>query len=219
MNSLQTNNGQHLVLIPTSLELSLAHVHLEKLKESSQVQVELCGLGLIEAGIAAMRFFQRVQPSCVWHLGIAGSYNHRLRLSEAYEFSRLACYGVGVGEGENFQSASQLGWSKTMGVVTGEILQLNSGSPDRLLISVPSASANEREVALKMRIFPEAVAEDMESYAVAVACKAQGIPLRVIRGISNQAGDRDMSRWQAAAAMQATVALTADLIRTTICHS
>jgi futalosine hydrolase len=35
----------------------------------------------------------------------------------------------------------------------------------------------------------------MEGFAVAFACRLRGVPLDVIRGISNTAGDRDKTRW------------------------
>ena len=46
------------------------------------------------------------------------------------------------------------------------------------------------------------VAEDMEGFAVAMACEVAGIPLRIVRGISNVAGDRDSSNWQIDAALK-----------------
>ena len=43
----------------------------------------------------------------------------------------------------------------------------------------------------------------MEGFAVAMACRLQNIPLEIIRGISNVAGDRDKSNWRVADAMGA----------------
>ena len=43
----------------------------------------------------------------------------------------------------------------------------------------------------------------MEGFAVALACRLRGVPVGIIRGISNTAGDRDTSRWQVAAAVEA----------------
>ena len=51
--------------------------------------------------------------------------------------------------------------------------------------------------------FPDAVAEDMEGFAVAVACTLAGVPLRVVRGISNLVGDRDPKHWRIPAALAA----------------
>ncbi|MCA9038471.1 MAG: hypothetical protein KDA91_25270, partial [Planctomycetaceae bacterium] len=44
--------------------------------------------------------------------------------------------------------------------------------------------------------YPEAVAEDMEGYAVAMACYAANVTVSIVRGISNQAGNRDQSHWK-----------------------
>ena len=45
----------------------------------------------------------------------------------------------------------------------------------------------------------------MESFSVAAACNQLGVPLRVIRGISNWAGDREQARWQTKRAMLAAI--------------
>ena len=42
----------------------------------------------------------------------------------------------------------------------------------------------------------ETWAEDMEGFAVATACRLANVPLSIIRGISNVAGDRDHRRWE-----------------------
>jgi futalosine hydrolase len=75
------------------------------------------------------------------------------------------------------------------------------------LLTVCAASADSDEVLQKRQHFPQADAEDMETYSVAAVCRQCNVPLRVIRGISNQAGDRNLARWQVADAMKATVKL------------
>ena len=51
------------------------------------------------------------------------------------------------------------------------------------------------------------MAEDMEGFGVALACRLGGVPLGIVRGISNDAGDRDKSRWQIPAALTAAAEL------------
>ena len=50
---------------------------------------------------------------------------------------------------------------------------------------------------------PGVVAEDMESFGVAMACKLASVPLTVIRGISNVAGNRDIESWEVDSALAA----------------
>jgi futalosine hydrolase len=59
-----------------------------------------------------------------------------------------------------------------------------------------------------MKLCPAAVAEDMEGFAVALACRLAGVPLTIIRGISNTAGDRDHARWRVPEALAAAAALS-----------
>jgi len=60
---------------------------------------------------------------------------------------------------------------------------------------VCAASAEPDEAHLR-QIRYEASAEDMEGFAVAMACQLQDVSLEIIRGISNVAGDRDKSNWR-----------------------
>jgi futalosine hydrolase len=52
----------------------------------------------------------------------------------------------------------------------------------------------------------------MEAFAVAAACQLQNVPLRVVRGISNIAGDRDHSKWKIADAMHSAMNIVEKLI-------
>jgi futalosine hydrolase len=79
---------------------------------------------------------------------------------------------------------------------------------ERLLLTVTAAAAGPDDVHLRKAIFPEASAEEMEGFAVALACRLAGVPCTIIRGISNTAGDRDKAHWQ----IEAPLAAAADLV-------
>lgn len=61
-------------------------------------------------------------------------------------------------------------------------------------LTVAGVSANEDHADARAVTF-NAVAENMEGYALALMGKRFGIPTAEIRGISNRAGDRDKSHW------------------------
>ncbi len=48
----------------------------------------------------------------------------------------------------------------------------------------------------KLRVFPDAMAEDMEGFGVALACRFAEVPLSIVRGFSNWVGDRNHSNWK-----------------------
>jgi futalosine hydrolase len=70
-----------------------------------------------------------------------------------------------------------------------------------LLLTVCAASADPAEAERRARTWRGARAEDMEAFGAALACALAGVPLDVVRGISNVAGVRDTSTWRIAEAL------------------
>jgi len=68
---------------------------------------------------------------------------------------------------------------------------------------VASASDSVSQGVTWRRRHPDALVEEMEGYAVALACRHAGVPVSVVRAISNVAGDRDLSNWQLTPAFDA----------------
>jgi futalosine hydrolase len=195
-----------LFLVPTEFERNLVSDLLDE-GPFEQGRVAISGWGLVQAGIRTLKFLEELRPSQVWVIGIAGSYSEKLRIGEAYEFTQIVSYGIGVGCGELYQHPVDLGWPVEPNYP--EIIEVSGATSDqqRRLLSVCAASTNDEEVRWKLSRYPNALAEDMETYSIAAACRACQVPLRVVRGISNRAGDRDKTRWNATAAMRAAVRL------------
>jgi len=205
-----------LILVPTALERAviadelgaeLLHAH----------RLELIGFGPVAAAARTAALLAE-RPAAVLLLGIAGSLQDQIAVGGAFRFASVACYGVGVGTGSAFLPAGQLGWPQWPGdgaggtPVVGDELVLDQppateGSDAAggagLLLSACAASASADDVATRLAEFPTAVAEDMEGFAVALACRLAGVPCQIIRGISNRAGDRDKARWQIEPALRA----------------
>jgi len=204
-----------LLLVPTPLEQEI----LKPIFGDSgfgDVPLVLCGFGPIAAAARTAQLVDRHNPASVILVGIAGSYSDRLAVGSATTFDSVACYGIGAGTGAEFQTATQLGWphwSKSRPQLTGTLLlgsphASNSGQ----LLTVCAAAASEDDVTLRRTMFPDAVAEDMEGFGVAMACALADIPLRIVRGISNEAGDRDKSHWKITDALQTAADLTVQLL-------
>jgi futalosine hydrolase len=69
------------------------------------------------------------------------------------------------------------------------------------LLTVVGVSAEPEQAEARARGF-QALAENMEGYALALAGRCFGFRTAEIRGISNRAGDRDKSRWDLNAAQE-----------------
>lgn len=208
-----------LVLIPTELERRVIQPRLE----GRPCRVELCGFGMVVAAARTARWVADIKPERVILVGIAGAYGDGLPVGTAWRFDRVGCHGVGAGDGDAFVSAAALGWPQWPGqpggpaTAIGDVIECapapeaGAESAD-LLLSVTAASADAAGAARRQRASPGAVAEDMEGFGVAAACRLAGVPLTIVRGISNVAGVREKSMWRTTEAADAAASLAARLV-------
>ena len=237
----------HLLLIPTDLEWRLLQPNLRRVDGPGdaaawtweQGPVRLCGFGLIVSAARTAALIRELQPRGVVLAGIAGSLSDSLALGRAYEFSRIAVDGLGVGidcpaeagGDANYRTSDQMGWPQWPGSIDspriGDRIDLrpdgDATATDRTipanphtdwgLLSVCAAAADRAHADRRRARYAEMSAEDMEGFAVAAACALAGIPLRVIRGISNRAGDRNVGGWRIEAALGAVAQLLNESFR------
>lgn len=197
---------EQLLIVPTTLEQNWIQNQLDSLLQGGLCWAT-CGVGLVESAITVARLISVYQPKQLWLIGIAGSLSESLQIGLAYEFSQVSCYGIGVGCGTEYRLPNELGWQKMMKFGVQGTVSLNPLPSNLELLSVAAASADLDEAKLKLTKFPNAAAEDMEAYSVALQCSMFGVKCRVIRGISNRAGDREHSRWKVGKAMGAAFEL------------
>ena len=196
-----------LLLIPTALERERIPVELRREWTDRGDLIELCGFGAVVSGIQASRWIEHFRPTGVILLGIAGSYTTELAPGSAIEFTQVSCFGIGVGEGDGYRGAGEMGWDHwpfTPNIT--DTIELEANTERELeLLSVMAASASTLETGVKTRAFPTALAEDMEGFSVAAACRLSDVPLRIVRGISNFAGDRNHRDWKIDSSLQAAM--------------
>jgi futalosine hydrolase len=214
---------QPLVLVPTELERRIIEPVVRG-GDSGSFLLELCGFGPVVAAARTAGLIAEHRPDQVLLVGIAGRFTDRLALGQAYAFERVACHGVGAGSGEAFVPAEAMGWPQWPGdgsdpaTRIGDVLACTVGrlpaaaARAGLLLSACAASADDADVRSRLQLFPDAEAEDMEGFAVAAACRLAGVPLDIVRGISNTAGDRDTSRWRVDDACRAAAELAVMLL-------
>lgn len=217
-----------LILVPTPTELQILDPRLQPHLQQSGGTLHLCGFGPVSAAARTSQLIAQYAPARIILAGIAGRIGPSLSVGSATIFDEVACYGVGAGSGEDFQSASDLGWNHwDSGVagpeprsILGDVLPLLSSPVEgisekhvkRQLLTSCSASGCPEDVALKTRHFPNAIAEDMEAFGVAMAASLMNVPVQVVRGISNEAGDRRLSHWKIKESLENAAELVRRLI-------
>lgn len=204
--------------------------------------VRLCGFGQVAAAARAATLIARESPRQIVLVGIAGSLSDAAPIGGAHEFTTIIADGIGVGSGTSFRSAGEMGWPHWPGEIPGEattndsttndsttdaasLVTMSPRIEDRILcdtestggataglLSVCAASSDAEHAAIRRRAYPDAIAEEMEAFGVAVACRLAGVRLRVIRGISNRAGNRDMKNWKIESALAAAAKLVREVI-------
>jgi futalosine hydrolase len=230
-----------LLVIPTEFEWARISPEMKQKLAEMGFKMEVCGFGLVAAAAKTMQLVCSLKPESVTLIGISGLYRKEntigFEIGSAAIFQRVSCYGIGVGAGELFQNAADLGWNQ---LPKPELPQPHGGSdrgspisesgdsiflpgPRSLvaksphtLLSVTAASANESEARKKTQQMPDAIAEDMEGYGVAMACLLKNTPLTIIRGFSNWAGDRNHGEWQIPEALNSACQLAIECERTDV---
>jgi futalosine hydrolase len=195
-----------LVLIPTAREAELllgAHARAlaspqPRTLAGRRVHVALTGIGLAAAGATASRWFAQTKPDAAVLVGLCGTFDpRRLAVGALLEATAVSCDGIGAGEGEGFVEVGE----PLHALRCAPVLQRSDRAARGEVLSVAAAAANPRMVAARRARHPRALAEEMEGYAVALAARLAGVPLTILRGASNVAGDREHRRWKIAEAL------------------
>jgi len=186
-------DSRTLLLVPTEFELAEL-ASLGGFPERA-ARVELCGFGPVAAAARTAELIARHAPARVLLVGIAGSYEpERLPLGSAASFREVAIEGIGSG------FPHWPGIEDRLAIVPG-------GAPAALLLTVCTACDSPAQAEARLQRFPGATAEDMEGFAVALACALARVPCTIVRGISNVVGQRDKRSWRIPEALAAARAL------------
>jgi len=205
-----------LLLIPTESEHALVKERVGLLQGKYEVEFATCGFGPVLPAAITTEKIQHHRPRFIILFGIAGANEAAsLDIGAAYEFSQVKIDGVGAGQGTEFKTPTEMGWPQFAGDTDrpsiGDVIDLgNIGG--RSLLTV-CAAAGDRDQASERYQRYSTEAEDMEAFAVAAACQLQNVPLRVVRGISNIAGDRDHSKWKIADAMNSAMDIVERIVK------
>ena len=164
------------------------------------------------AAARTAQLIARLRPRRVVLLGIAGAYDgERHPVGTALVFASVSIEGIGTGRGKGLVGPSELGFPQWPGSPdttpqpVDETIALEH-PPDEdcgLLLTTCAASDTPEHAAERLARHPDAIAEDMEGFSVAMACTLAKVPVTIVRGISNVVGDRDPEHWRIPAALAA----------------
>ncbi len=177
-----------------------------------EIEAALVGFGPAAAGALAALALARSAARPVVLVGAAGTYRPDvLPVGAALLARRVLFADLGRGEGADFVPADRLGFDqappgagvpRVSGALETELLP-GAGVGAGLVLTVARASGTPDAARARADAHAGALAEDMESFAVALAAARLGIRVAVLRGISNRAGEAGPGRLDLGEALRA----------------
>ncbi|MED1950373.1 futalosine hydrolase [Brevibacillus centrosporus] len=211
------------VLVVTSVEPEREAI-LRGLGNDGRFTVRIGGVGPIAAAARTARILAIEEPfDLVICAGISGGFIGQAEVGSLVVGSEIVCADLGAETAEGFCSLDELGFGSAhvpvdqqLAASVTEALQAAKlpvkMAPILTLSTVTGTAQTAAELARRM---PDAAAEAMEGYGVAVAAQDAGIPVLEIRAVSNAIGPRDKSAWrmkEAFAALEAASSVLREVL-------
>ncbi|MEZ5980191.1 MAG: futalosine hydrolase [Planctomycetota bacterium] len=211
-----------LVLVPTAFEREKLERELRALGADGQ-EIATCGFGPIAAAARTQHLVRTASPERVVLVGIAGTFDRdAFPIGTATAFARATCTGVGAHGARGFLGPRELGFAQLDADEHGRAVfdEVALARPEGLpcldvVLCAPTASADPAEARSRAALEPPPAAEDMESFAAAIAARLSGVPCAVLRGASNDVGDRDVRSWRVDEAIASVARLLRDALGAT----
>ncbi|MGX4656990.1 futalosine hydrolase [Micromonospora sp. SCSIO 07396] len=175
------------------------------------VTVRALGVGPAVAGATTARMLALAEAAgrpyrAVVSAGIAGGFAGRAPVGATVLASRSVAADLGAESPTGFIPVDELGMppellggGPTIDVDPALLDALRSALPQAVVgavLTVSTVTGTAASTAILADRHPDAVAEAMEGYAVAVAATQAGLPFAELRTVSNPVGPRDRDGWR-----------------------
>ena len=165
---------------------------LQQLFDSSHVRVEKCGIGKVNAALGAQRMINEFHPDCIISSGCAGGNGDDVNIQDVVVSSELCYHDVYCGTAiDNTTIYGQVQGLPLYFEGSKRLLDLLPHRDDLhcgLICSGDQFIDTMEDVQRIKGNFPEALAVDMESGAIAQVCHLNKVPFLALRVISDSPG-------------------------------
>ena len=158
------------------LPLLVVALDLEAAQLGDRLPVLLTGVGKVRAAIAVTQLLAATHPSMVVNIGTAGSLRHGH--DGVHEIGTVIQHDFAS---EAIERITGIGFGPP--IVLGDGLTLATG--DQFVQGGPVRDALAERADLV----------DMEAYAVAAACRAADVPVRIVKLVSDDADEDALRSW------------------------
>ncbi len=161
---------------------------------NNDILVSKCGIGKINAALNVQKFIDIFHPDLVINTGVAGGAGTRMQIGQLLVATEAAYHDTWCGFDSKEGQAD--GCPERFAADTGLIEKAKETlDPNEvkygLICTGDRFIDSPEEVARINGIYPDVMAVDMESAAIAHACHRNGVPFNVMRVVSDTPGAED----------------------------
>ncbi len=156
----------------------------------TQVVAMPCGIGKVNAAMGAVTMIEHFHPDVVINSGVAGGTGSDAGILDVVLASHVAYHDVWCGPGTEWGEAS--GCPRFFQAPAGaDELARQLGVKHGLIASGDIFVSREEDVRHILSLYPDTMAVDMESGAIAQVCYMRGVPMYCLRVLSDTPGSGD----------------------------
>lgn len=168
---------------------------------NNEVVLWQCGIGKVNAAVGTMRLIAQHHPDCIISTGLAGGIDAGLHVMDVVIGSQTAYHDVWCGEGNELGQVQGL---PTRFDADKQLLQCAQAASESgkyptatgLICTGDQFITNKASLAEIKSHFPDALACEMESAAIAHTCYLQQVPFLSIRVVSDTPGNTENHQQQ-----------------------
>lgn len=162
---------------------------------ANQVVLTQCGIGKVNAAIGTAELIRRYQPDCIISTGVAGGIDSCLNVTDVVVSSQVVYHDVWCGDGNEHGQVQGLplyfeGYTPLVehAVALNQLPELESKIHAGLICTGDQFISDQAQLATIKQHFPQGLACDMESAAIAQTCHLYGVNFISFRIISDTPG-------------------------------
>ena len=177
----------------------------------------ITGVGAAATVFQLMNRIESNKYDFIIQVGLAGTYSNELILGESVFVERDCFADLAVWENKKIINVNDLGFTNPNdfpfenGWLVNHKVSFNSTQAKKVKAVTVNLLTDDLSYVEAMRMKYNAAVESMEGAALHYVCIQKNIPFLQIRGISNQVGERDKSKWKFKEALQSSNQLLNDI--------
>ena len=155
------------------------------------VILEKGGIGKVNAAIKTLELIEHHHPDCIISSGVAGGLDTVVKVMDIVVAEEVCYHDVWCGEGNAIGQVQGLPPRFNCNPSLLSNIQPSTNIHKGLICTGDRFITNDDEKSIIKNHFPDALAVDMESAAIAQVCHIKGIPFMAMRIVSDTPGDTD----------------------------